>query len=45
MIENYVLMLRQQPYEERLDAVWVLGKGGYFWADPSTKFPKSPYLN
>lgn len=39
MSEEFIKTLRTQPYEERIDAVWVLGKGSYNWIDPTTKAP------
>jgi hypothetical protein len=41
MSEDFIKMLRTQPYEERIDAVWVLGKGSYNWIDPITKAPNA----
>ncbi len=34
-----MLTLRSQPYDERIDGVWVLGKGSYTWFDPRNMVP------
>lgn len=39
MSDEFITLLRAQPYEERIDAVWVLGKGAYNWIDPETLIP------
>ncbi|WP_433295949.1 DUF6602 domain-containing protein [Pseudonocardia sp. CA-142604] len=39
MSDAFIRRLRLQPYDERIDAVWVLGKGSYTWTDPKLIVP------
>jgi hypothetical protein len=39
MSDDYIRTLRTQPYDERIDAVWVLGKGSFTWFDPRNMIP------
>ena len=39
MSDEFIEILRTQPYEERIDATWVLGKGAYNWIDRDTLAP------
>jgi len=41
MSDEFISQVLPQPHDERVDAVWVLGKGAYNWAthDPITVLP------
>jgi len=39
MSDGYIQTLRSQPYDERIDGVWVLGNGSYNWFDPRNMVP------
>lgn len=35
MVDDFLKNLRSQPYDHRIDAVWVLGKGAFNWVAPN----------
>lgn len=39
MSDEYIRKLRTQPYDQRIDGVWVLGKGSYTWFDQEKMVP------
>jgi hypothetical protein len=39
MSDDYLKKLREIPYDQRIDAVWTLGKGSYTWYSQSEKTP------
>jgi hypothetical protein len=39
MSDEFIQTLKTQPYEKRIDAVWVLGRGAYNWIDPVSQAP------
>ena len=37
LAQKFMEITEKQPLKERMDAIWVLGKGALVWVDPETK--------